>query len=83
MNFMMSLQVYDINVVFLKGRKGSKLNCDSEQWTCLIIFGRTEPQFQSRLSPQSQSKIWLKSILKLKETDSLNCVKVNDNNNWW
>ena len=31
MNFMMSLQVYDINVVFLKGRKGSKLNCDSEQ----------------------------------------------------
>ena len=54
---MMSLQVYDINVVLIKGRKGSKLNCDSEQLTCLIIFGRTEPPFQSRLSPQSQSKI--------------------------
>ena len=66
MNFMMSLQVYDINVVFLKGRKGSKLNCDSEQWTCLIIFGSTD-----RLSPQSQSKIWLKSILKLEETKTI------------
>ena len=68
---------------FLKRKERFKTELWQSTVNMFDFFGRTEPPIQSRLSPQSQSKIWLKSILKLKETDSLNCVKVNDNNNWW